>query len=460
MIEVRMKIKNYLILGIFILFLINSVSAYSDISKANYTNTKVNTTVSPVGICFINATEGRRVLVFQSDKYIKQYYLTTAFNISTMKYTNTDYLTGYGGTSPIGLDCSPDGKYVFIAFEGGTPINKLLTLELTTLKNISTAKNIRNYTFSYGTIGGFKFKKDDGKKLAITGVSTSYLMVNFITLSTGWNTATQTNRNNFSYAQKDNAAYDLQVRYDGKVVIVHGSQNSTMYQWNLTNAWNATGATYKTYKSYLPQFNRIATSMSTYNDTWLYMASYYSKGIFQYRNQYFNYLGTPTSSNKTITTIYQFDGTPITSFSITITNTTGSYNQYAPTGTISRAFNNQYQTIKIWNNSEFFNKTYTNYNFSASGNLVAYMNRTYTKLTIQDHYNTTILGKVNVTINNATTYINAIPSTKLYLRSTNNFFNFSKIGYVNRSKWHSLEYTSNKTYSYDESKINITAKEI
>lgn len=179
----------------------------------------------------------------------------------------------------------------------------------------------------------------------------------------------------------------------------------------------------------------LITNPETYSETYYGFVSNSSEGttIPKYK-PFVNY----TAGNATITAKSIYNSSSILSFSIRIQNGTTIRNKYTSTGTILTNINTTYAkrlvNITFYNNSNHFNQTILNYNFSAHSNTIQInATRSFTYLNVKNQYNSSqVLTLFNVTVNGLTTYLNVNKSSKIFLNDNNlNTIQIRKINYFN-----------------------------
>jgi len=141
------------------------------------------------------------------------------------------------------------------------------------------------------------------------------------------------------------------------------------------------------------------------------------------------------------------DNISINQFNVRLQNGTTIVNHIVTSGyvlpilkTDKRKYN-----ITFYNMTDFYNRTYLNYNFSTSGDLVGLLNRSYFYVDVYDNYTGTRLNKFNLTTG-TTTYNNYNRTQKIYLVNNSN---------VNTIKIHNLNYI-NKTITGLSTSSNLT----
>lgn len=85
--------------------------------------------------------------------------------------------------------------------------------------------------------------KDDGLAMYIVGTDTD--MIHQYTLSTAWDVSTASYANkSLAIGTQDNNPKAIQFKNDGTSVYIAGSENDSVYQYNLTTAWDVSTGSY------------------------------------------------------------------------------------------------------------------------------------------------------------------------------------------------------------------------
>jgi len=159
---------------------------------------------------------------------VYSYSMSTAYDLSTASYDSVSFSVATQTTSPQAMWFKPDGTTMYIASS-----TVVYQYTLSTAWNISTA-SYASKSFTTSTqdtnMDGLTFKSD-GTKVYMTGVTNDNVYQ--YSLSTAWDIST---------ASYDSIALDtssesgdprsLQLSSDGKVLMVLGTANDTVYQYN------------------------------------------------------------------------------------------------------------------------------------------------------------------------------------------------------------------------------------
>lgn len=177
--------------------------------------------------------------VDQSNRYVREFNLSTAWDISTASYSQAFYVGGQE-TAPQGLFFSPDGIYMYVIGYSGDDVNQYT---LSTAWDISTASYTRVASIAAQEATPRDiFFKSDGTKMYIVG--SSGVDVNEYNLSTAWNVSTRSYVQNFSVAGQDTGPTGLFFKSDGTRMFVLTGNLYSVWQYDLSTAWNISTASF------------------------------------------------------------------------------------------------------------------------------------------------------------------------------------------------------------------------
>lgn len=207
-----------------------------DISSASYIQ---NLDVSPggteaaaSGISF--SPDGERLFVIGSNlDQIKEFGLTTGWDLSTGSYRNTS--NTIGPTTPTSMFFKSDGTKVYILDSGTDNITEAEVKDIVYIGSEEASPS--NITF-----------KPDGTKMYIIGTTGDD--VNEYDLATAWVVTSARYVQNFSVASQDTSPTAIAFKTDGTVMYVTGGGSASIYQYSLGTAWDVSSATYV--QSYTP----------------------------------------------------------------------------------------------------------------------------------------------------------------------------------------------------------------
>jgi len=126
------------------------------------------------------------------------------------------------------------------------------------------------------------------------------------------------------------------------------------------------------------------------------------------------------STNLTIKAKSTYNNSAINSFSVKLINGTTTKTYYTSTGTISKILlsDTRKYNITFYNVTNYFNKSYSNYQFSVSGNLEGLMNKkgAYINFFTKDN---TMTEKVRITSSGFLGIATSVPQYMIHINSTN-----------------------------------------
>jgi len=207
------------------------------VANAAYLTTKGSTTPTAFTNDLYISEDGVNVVTL-SQSYTSYYYtMTTPWDISTLTYANKSL--GLGNQT-FGLTMNPEGTKLYTA-ENNT--NSIRERSLSTAWDVSTATNVNTfvYTAQDTTANDVHFKPDGTKMYILGDVNDTVFEYD---LSTPWSIVSATFLQSFSIAAQDNQPYSMDMRDDGRVMMVQGNQNDRIYQYDLSEPWDITSATY------------------------------------------------------------------------------------------------------------------------------------------------------------------------------------------------------------------------
>ena len=251
-------------------------------SVATQTTYEVGNGFSSDGTKFYQAGDS------SSNRYIWQYTLSTAWDISTGSYASKNFNFTTQESDMRGFKFKTDGTKVYIVGAGN---NTVFQYSLSTAWDISTA-SYENKSFSHATQGTNGLDVDfssDGTKMYVA--SNSQNKVFQYTLSTAWDVSTA------SYASKEFAAtgvtggyvYGAKLSSDGTKIYVLNN-GAKMAQYTLTTAWDISTATYTSFHDFgnqNPSINNPYFSFKSDDGLKIYVSG--NDRVYQYTTPYPEY---------------------------------------------------------------------------------------------------------------------------------------------------------------------------
>ena len=207
-------------------------------NKSKYVRDEENT---PYSMRF--SSDGTKMyIVGTTSGTVYQYTLGTAWDISTVVYSGKSFLVYNECSFPYGMAFSSGGTKMYI-LDGY--YKKIYQYTLGTAWDISTA-NYDNKSIIVNDAGTYPFDiyiKSDGAKLYIVGNRNK--TVYQYTLGTPYNISTASYDTKFIYTgAEDSYPYDLSFKSDGTQIFIIGSENDSVYHYNIATAWDISTATY------------------------------------------------------------------------------------------------------------------------------------------------------------------------------------------------------------------------
>ena len=261
-----------------------SLSTAWDISTASFdsvTFSLASQVTTPKGIFF--KPDGTSFYVqgqSVADRYVYQYNMTTAWNISTASYASKSFSTSEDN-EPLGVFFKPDGTKAFVT---GEQNDKVYQYGLSTAWDASTG-SYDSVSFDFSAtanyVHGLAFSSD-GTKLFLAGYNAEYKIFSYA-LSTAWDLTTASYVTSFSINSQEIDNKDVQFSTDGTKMYIVGANNDTIYQYS-----TATGATI-TWPSSIEFAGGVAPAAPATGETDVFTFSTDDGGT--------SYIGTKTADN-------------------------------------------------------------------------------------------------------------------------------------------------------------------
>ncbi len=193
----------------------------------------------PQDIKFNN--DGTKMFVVgDSTDDIREYHLTTGFDISTASYDSL-FSVASQDTNPRGLAFNNDGTKMFVA---GWSNQRVFEYHLTTGFDISTASYDSNLSISSNAGGsnGLAFNSD-GTKMFVNAANSSDEVVEY-TLSTGFDVSTASYDSSFVTQSQDTSPQGLAFSNDGKKMFVAGDTGDDINEYTLSTGFDVSTASF------------------------------------------------------------------------------------------------------------------------------------------------------------------------------------------------------------------------
>jgi hypothetical protein len=168
-----------------------------------------------------------------------------SWDISNASYTTNSFdVDAASSDRPEGVFLKPDGTKMYIS---GPLTDSVIEYDLSTAWDVSTASQVASYDVSAedGPIYDVFFKPDGTKMYTVGNVTDS---IYEYTLSTAWNVTTSSysgNSYDLSTAPESEAApRGIFFNFDGTRMYATGSNNDSVYQYNLGTPWDLSSASH------------------------------------------------------------------------------------------------------------------------------------------------------------------------------------------------------------------------
>ena len=220
-----------------------SLSTAFNVSTASYASKSLNTNSQESylrGFSF-NST-GTQLFAIGGNQYLYQYYLTTAFDLSTASYSGASFsVTGQEG-NPSDVTFNTDGSKLYIV---GETSDAAYEYSLDPRFNVKSADYMGNNfsVVSQDTSSEELAFNNDGTKMYMIGENTK--KVYQYTLSTAFSISTASYDSvSFSVNSQDTYPTGLVFNNDGTKMYISGRTSGSVYQYTLSTAFDLSTASY------------------------------------------------------------------------------------------------------------------------------------------------------------------------------------------------------------------------
>jgi sugar lactone lactonase YvrE len=170
---------------------------------------------------------------------VYQYTLTTAWDIGTASFLQF-FSVQTQDTVPTGLFFKPDGTAMYVVGSGSDTVREYT---LSTAWNISTASYTRGFSVATEDAEPHGlFFKPDGTAMYVVG--RTGVDVNQYTLSTAWDVSTASYLQNFSVSAQETVPNGVSFKADGTAMYVVGSTGDDVNQYTLSTPWDISTASF------------------------------------------------------------------------------------------------------------------------------------------------------------------------------------------------------------------------
>ena len=260
----------------------NIVTGY-DLANASYDSKSLavgSQESTPRGVEFNN--DGTKMYVTgNSDDYVNQYSLSTAYDVSTGSYDSVRFDVSSQDTSPSGIRFKTDGTKMFVL---GIANQNVYEYDLSTAFDVSTA-SYNSVSFSVSSEEtsplGFVFKPD-GTKMFVAGNANDDIFQ--YSLSTAWDISTASYDNKAAdITSQDTIVVDVGFNSDGTKMFVAGSSGEDINQYSLSTAWDVSTASFDNviFETHNQETNILGFTIKS-DGTKFYIVGSTSDTVFQY----------------------------------------------------------------------------------------------------------------------------------------------------------------------------------
>ena len=237
-------IKNFIKSSsiLFIILILSSSKVFAGVTYVDSINVYILSGYQggyPQDIKFNN--DGTKMFVVgDNSNAIREYHLTTGFDISTASYDSL-FSVASQDTNPRGLAFNNDGTKMFVA---GWSNQRVFEYHLTTGFDISTASYDSNLSISSNAGGsnGLAFNSD-GTKMFVNCANSSDEVVEY-TLSTGFDVSTASYDSSFVTQSQDTSPQGLAFSNDGKKMFVAGDTGDDINEYTLSTGFDVSTASF------------------------------------------------------------------------------------------------------------------------------------------------------------------------------------------------------------------------
>jgi sugar lactone lactonase YvrE len=237
---------------------------------------------TPHGVQF--KSDGTKMyMVGAANDSVYQYSLSTAWDISTASYDSVSFSISGQETSPTDFFFSADGTK-FYTCGIGTSFATMRQYNLSTAWNLSTA-SYSNLSYNHDSNAynpGAIFFRPNGTTFYIADRGSD--AVKQFTLSTAWNLSTASYASkSFSISGQEASVSGIHFKSDGTKMFLAGSTNDTAYQYSLSTAWDISTASYDSVSLSLTSQSTDSNSLTINDDgTKMYVANDGNNTVYQY----------------------------------------------------------------------------------------------------------------------------------------------------------------------------------
>jgi sugar lactone lactonase YvrE len=226
-----------------------TLSTAWDVSTASYASILLSVSAqdpAPSGL-FIDSAGTSLYVAGNTNNRVSQFTLPTAWSlvagwttrVGLGPYYRSALVTSQEST-PTDVFLSSDSTTMYVL---GNNVDTIFQYTLTTPGDIGTAfYTLKSFVVTQDTAPSGLFFRSDGLAMYIVGVTND--TVYQYTLSTAWDVATASYASKSFSVGQDASPQGLFFKSDGLAMYVVGSNNDTVFQYNLSTAWDVSTASY------------------------------------------------------------------------------------------------------------------------------------------------------------------------------------------------------------------------
>jgi 6-phosphogluconolactonase (cycloisomerase 2 family) len=202
-----------------------------------------------------------------------------AYDIANASYDSVDFLTKASGTGPTGVFFKPDGTKFYITDKDSDVIRQY---SLTTAWDITTASEgtTKSTSGQEGTVHAVFFKPD-GTKLFIVGHNNASVFE--YDLSTAWDSSTASyNSVSFNVSSQETLPNALFFNSSGTKMYMTGTNSNAVHQYGLSSAWDVSSASFTQSLSVLSEDSKPTAISFTPDGTRMVISGNQNDRVYQY----------------------------------------------------------------------------------------------------------------------------------------------------------------------------------
>jgi len=228
-----------------------------------------------------------------------------AYDIANASYDSVDFLTKASGVGPTGVFFKPDGTKFYITDNSSDVIRQY---SLTTAWDITTASEgtTKSLSGQEGTAHAVFFKPDGTKLFLLGHVNDSVLEYD---LSTAWDSSTaSSNSVSFNISSQEDLPNALFFDPSGTKMYMAGTNSDAVHQYDLTSAWDVSSASFTQSFSVLSQDSKPTAISFTPNGLRMIIAGNQNDNVYQYTLTSSFDISTASYDNVSISIFNQITG--------------------------------------------------------------------------------------------------------------------------------------------------------